>query len=81
MGTERAERTYFTYHDWLSSDEDGRYELLDGVPTLLATPSTKHQAIISFLTTEFNMHVRALVLHKYSHNFQFNTFSNLEPKK
>lgn len=35
----------YTYEDYLSSDEDIRYELIDGVIHMLATPARVHQGI------------------------------------
>jgi Uma2 family endonuclease len=39
----------FTYADYLSWDEDERYELIDGVPYMMAAPTVAHQAILSEL--------------------------------
>lgn len=58
LSTQRDENKHFTFQDLLLWDEGKRYEIFDGEPILLATPSTKHQGIISFLTTEFNIHLR-----------------------
>ena len=58
LSTQRDENKHFTFQDLLLWDEGKRYEIFDGEPLLLATPSTKHQGIISFLTTEFNIHLR-----------------------
>jgi Uma2 family endonuclease len=35
----------YTYADYLSWDDDERYELIDGVPYMMAAPSIAHQGI------------------------------------
>lgn len=55
MVTQRNENKRCTFQDLLSWDDNSRYEIFDGVPIMLATPTTKHQGIISYLTTEFNI--------------------------
>ena len=39
----------YTYADYLTWDDDVRYELIDGVPYMMASPSTEHQRICSEL--------------------------------
>ena len=58
LSTQRDENKHFTFQDLLSWDEGKRYEIFDGEPILIAIPSTKHQGIITFLTTEFNIHLQ-----------------------
>ena len=36
----------YTYADYLTWDDDVRYELLDGVPYMMASPSERHQWIV-----------------------------------
>lgn len=43
----------YTYEDMLSWDGDTRYELYDGRPVALASPSRRHQEIISELNGQF----------------------------
>ena len=44
----KLEETY-TYEDYLSWDDDERYELIDGIVYMMAAPSIAHQAILSEL--------------------------------
>ena len=37
----------YTYSDYITWDDDQRWELLDGIPYLMSSPSTRHQAISS----------------------------------
>ena len=39
----------YTYADLLSWDNDIRYELYDGVPVALASPSDSHQRVLTAL--------------------------------
>ena len=39
----------YTYADYISWDDDERYELIDGVPYMMAAPTVAHQAILSEL--------------------------------
>ncbi|MCL1852402.1 MAG: Uma2 family endonuclease [Peptococcaceae bacterium] len=43
----------YTYSDYLSWDDGVRYELIDGIPYMLAAPSQAHQAISAELTFQF----------------------------
>ena len=38
-------KQYYTYADYLTWDDDERWELIDGVPYAMASPSTTHQRI------------------------------------
>ncbi len=58
MSIQRNEDKHFTFQDFLSWDEGSRYEIFDGVPVLLASPTTKHQGVVSFLTIEFGMYFK-----------------------
>ena len=40
-----AEEIRYNYSDYLEWDDDVRYELIDGVPYLMAAPSQKHQEL------------------------------------
>jgi len=37
---------YFTYADYLSWDDDERYEIIDGVAYMMASPTERHQAMV-----------------------------------
>ncbi|WP_179865491.1 MULTISPECIES: Uma2 family endonuclease [unclassified Bacillus (in: firmicutes)] len=58
MEINRNEERGYTFQDYLSSPEGSRYEIYDGEPVLLAAPTTKHQGIVSFLTTEFGIYLK-----------------------
>lgn len=58
MSIQRNQDKRFTFQDFLSWDEDHRYEIFDGVPVLLASPTTKHQGIVSFLTIELGFYLK-----------------------
>ena len=48
----KVEKEY-TYADYLTWDENERYEIIDGVPRMQATPSRLHQKISVKLTALF----------------------------
>jgi Uma2 family endonuclease len=49
----------FTYGDYLTWDDDQRWELIDGVPyNMSPAPTVRHQAISRELLTEFALHLR-----------------------
>jgi len=52
MGKLRKDKRY-TYADYILWDGDERYELIDGVPYALASPSTEHQRISGRLYLQF----------------------------
>ncbi|MFX3625103.1 MAG: Uma2 family endonuclease [Ectobacillus sp.] len=56
MSIQRDENSRYTFQDYIKWDEGERYEIMDGELVMLATPTRKHQGIVSFLTTSFNMH-------------------------
>ncbi|WML55139.1 Uma2 family endonuclease [Neobacillus sp. PS3-12] len=58
MDIQRNESERYTFQDYLQWDDGKRYEIIDGEPILLAAPGRKHQGIVSFLTTEFNLYLR-----------------------
>ena len=49
---------YFTYADYLSWDDGERYELIDGVPYMLAAPSRRHQEIARELVLQLGNFLR-----------------------
>ena len=44
----------YTYEDYLTWDDDIRYELIDGIPYAMASPLRDHQIILGELHTQFN---------------------------
>lgn len=48
----------YTYADYLTWDDDHRYELIDGVPYMLASPSSDHQEICAELITQLRTYLR-----------------------
>jgi Uma2 family endonuclease len=44
---------HYTYADYLTWDDDERWELIDGVPYAMAGASTAHQRILTELTRQF----------------------------
>ena len=57
MALKREDR--FTYGDYLTWDDDERWELIDGVPyNMSPAPTVRHQAISRELLTEFALHLR-----------------------
>jgi Uma2 family endonuclease len=53
IGTEQEEE-YYTYEDYLSWPDYPRYELIDGVPYMLAAPTPEHQRILGELHVQFH---------------------------
>ncbi|GHU88506.1 hypothetical protein FACS189476_05730 [Spirochaetia bacterium] len=47
------EKTHYTYADYLAWETDKRYELMDGVAYMMASPSVIHQRISRGLTLQF----------------------------
>jgi Uma2 family endonuclease len=43
----------YTYADYLTWDDDVRYELIDGVPYTMAAPSANHQRVLAKLLMRF----------------------------
>ncbi len=54
--TDHSER--YTYADYLTWDGDERWELIDGVPYLLASPLPEHQETLMQLSTEIGGYLR-----------------------
>lgn len=48
----------YTYEDYLKWDTEDTYELIEGIPYLLAAPSREHQKISMNLSTDFNNYFR-----------------------
>jgi len=43
----------YTFSDYLKWDDDIRYELIDGTPYLMASPTVQHQEILGHLYVQF----------------------------
>ena len=54
--TDRSER--YTYADYLTWDGDERWELIDGVPYLMASPIPEHQEALVQLSIEIGGYLR-----------------------
>jgi Uma2 family endonuclease len=48
----------YTYGDYLSWPEEERWEIIDGVPHMMAPPSRIHQEILTELLTQFSNYLR-----------------------
>ncbi len=55
---ERDRSTRYTYADYVTWEGPERWELVDGVPYLMASPSAQHQQIVLQLGAELAMHLR-----------------------
>jgi Uma2 family endonuclease len=53
-----AEKTHYTYADYLAWETDKRYELMDGVAYMMASPSVIHQGVSRELTLQFGSFLR-----------------------
>jgi len=56
----RQEEGHFTYADYCTWDDNKgqRYELIDGVPYLMASPAPRHQEVMVNLSAEFRAHLK-----------------------
>ena len=57
MPLPKSEQKY-SYADYLTWDEDERWEILDGVPYMQAAPSRVHQEISGELYLQFGSYLR-----------------------
>ena len=57
MGLPQENKRY-TYADYLQWDDDERYELIGGVPYLMASPSQQHQEILTEFSRQFSNFLR-----------------------
>ncbi|GGJ06926.1 hypothetical protein GCM10010885_15100 [Alicyclobacillus cellulosilyticus] len=48
----------YTYADYLTWDGPERWELIDGIPYMLASPTPEHQQVVLQLGAEFAMYLR-----------------------
>jgi Uma2 family endonuclease len=53
-----AEKTHYTYADYLAWETDKRYELMDGEAYIMASPSVIHQRISMELSVQFGSFLR-----------------------
>ena len=60
----------YTYEDYLKWDTADIYELIEGIPYLLATPSREHQKISMNLSTDFNNYFRGKGCEVYAAPFE-----------
>ncbi len=59
MGGPKTDRSeHYTYADYLTWDVEERWELIDGVPYLMASPIPEHQQAALQFGEEFAMHLR-----------------------
>ncbi|GHU62182.1 hypothetical protein FACS189445_4950 [Spirochaetia bacterium] len=49
-----AEKTHYTYADYLAWETDNRYELMDGAAYMMASPSVIHQRLSREFTRQFS---------------------------
>jgi Uma2 family endonuclease len=69
---ERQVEQKFTYKDYLTWNDEERWELIDGVPfpyNMTPAPSRKHQTISRELLTEFSLYLRDKECHVYNAPF------------
>lgn len=57
MPISKSDKKY-TYADYLTWSDDERWEVIDGIPYLMAAPSWEHQAISNDLPAQFNFYLR-----------------------
>lgn len=53
MSALRQTDTYYTYADYQTWGDEYRYELIEGVPYLMAAPAYKHQFLLGALYRRF----------------------------
>lgn len=53
MGGFPEKQKKYTYEDYLKWDDSNRYELIEGIPYLLASPSVLHQTIVGNIYFKF----------------------------
>ena len=61
MAIPLKENQRYTYTDYAAWDTDIRYELIDGIPYAMASPSLKHQIVSDNLTMFFKNFLRGKV--------------------
>lgn len=55
----------YTYRDYLSWDDNERWELIDGAPYLMTAPLKKHQDIVGNVFTAFKNYLRGKTCRAY----------------
>jgi Uma2 family endonuclease len=58
MPQPQLERNNYNYGDYLTWPEEERWEIIDGVPHMMAPPSRIHQEILTELLTQFSTYLR-----------------------
>lgn len=58
MPQPQIDRDNYTYGDYLTWPEEERWEIIDGVPHMMAPPSRIHQEILTELLTQFRNYLR-----------------------
>lgn len=58
MSQPQIDRNNYTYRDYLSWPEGERWEIIDGVPQMMAPPSRIHQEILTELLAQFHNYLR-----------------------
>ena len=48
----------YTYKDYMNWDDSERWELINGIPYMMASPTPEHQQIALQMSTEFNLYFR-----------------------
>ena len=58
MGLPLEKDARYTYADYLTWDDDVRYELIDGVPYMMASPGQQHQEFLTEFSRQFSNFLR-----------------------
>ena len=66
----------YSYADYLTWNDEGRWEIIDGVAYSLASPSDIHQDISRELLTEFNNYLRGKKCRVYQAPFDVSLTSD-----
>ena len=73
-----VEKERFTYADYLAWDGSERFELVDGAPVALASPSEKHQIIVAELTRQLGNFLEGKKCRVYPAPFDVRLFEGNE---
>ena len=66
----------YTYADLLAWDEDTRYELYDGIPVALASPSDSHQRVLTALLLQLGNYLEGKRCNVYPAPFDVRLFQD-----
>ena len=76
-----AEQIKYNYNEYLKWDDDVRYELIDGVPYAMASPSRLHQKTSMKLSSQFSNFLRGKTCEVYNAPFDvrlnFDSFDDI----